>query len=248
MTGATILTVDGWKFLRKERMAKKHCSSERSTDISTRRAKTCPEPRGDNSGKLKKKKERIKQPLSSPSNTKVNGLQSRSILLGGHPSQIASLVTLLLIHFFRFFRRERRTVKPEIRSFPLLLRSPVNHAIWQCEECAPFRKVQRFFQRKVWIQRQSRRVNGPFFNLIFVYILLCTSTNRFIFGPFLYLVLTSVSLLLSVFHPLLVIMFCSKKKKGETEVQIFGKESAKLVANTKVHIFGKEKCKTHRQF
>ena len=37
-------------------------------------------------------------------------------------------------------------------------------------------------------------------------------------------------------------------KGGETEVQIFGKEKRKLVANTKVHIFGKEKCKTHRQF
>ena len=37
--------------------------------------------------------------------------------------------------FFRFFRRERRTMQPEIRSFALLLRSPVNHPIWQCEEC-----------------------------------------------------------------------------------------------------------------
>ena len=35
---------------------------------------------------------------------------------------------------FRFFRRERRTVQPEIRSFALLLPFPVNHAIWQCEE------------------------------------------------------------------------------------------------------------------
>ena len=39
-----------------------------------------------------------------------------------------------LIHFFDFFRREKRTVQPEIRLFALLLRSPVNHAIWQCEE------------------------------------------------------------------------------------------------------------------
>ena len=37
-------------------------------------------------------------------------------------------------------------------------------------------------------------------------------------------------------------------KRGETKVQIFGKEFAKLFTNTKVHIFGKEKCKTHRQF
>ena len=39
-------------------------------------------------------------------------------------------------------------------------------------------------------------------------------------------------------------------KRGETKVQIFVKESAKLFANTKdrkVQIFGKEKCKTHRQ-
>ena len=61
-----------------------------------------------------------------------------------------------LIHFFDFFRRERRTVQPEIRSFALLLRSPVSHAIWQCEECELFRKVQRFWQRKVWPRRSSR--------------------------------------------------------------------------------------------
>ena len=36
-------------------------------------------------------------------------------------------------------------------------------------------------------------------------------------------------------------------KRGETEVQIFGKEKRKT-RRTKVHIFGKEKCKTHRQF
>ena len=62
-----------------------------------------------------------------------------------------------LIHFFRIFRRERRTVQPEIRSFALLLRSPVNYAFWQCEECEPFRKVQRFWQRKVW--REKLRCN-----------------------------------------------------------------------------------------
>ena len=37
-------------------------------------------------------------------------------------------------------------------------------------------------------------------------------------------------------------------KRGETKVQIFGKESAKLFANTKVEIFGKERCKIHCQF
>ena len=47
-------------------------------------------------------------------------------------------------------------MQPEIRSFALLLRSPVNHAIWQCEECELFRKVQGFWQRKVWTQRYSR--------------------------------------------------------------------------------------------
>ena len=31
-------------------------------------------------------------------------------------------------------------------------------------------------------------------------------------------------------------------KRGETKVQSFGKESAKLFANTKVQMFGKEKC------
>ena len=39
-------------------------------------------------------------------------------------------------------------------------------------------------------------------------------------------------------------------KMGETKVQFFVKESAKLFANTKdskVQSFGKEKCKTHRQ-
>ena len=50
--------------------------------------------------------------------------------------------------FFRFFRRERRTVQPEIRSFALLLRSPVNHAIWQCEECEPFEKCKESHSRK----------------------------------------------------------------------------------------------------
>ena len=55
----------------------------------------------------------------------------------------------------RRFRRER-TVQPEIPWFALLLRSPVNHAIWQCKECEPFRKVERFWQRKVWTQRHSR--------------------------------------------------------------------------------------------
>ena len=58
-------------------------------------------------------------------------------------------------------------MQPEIRSFALLLRSPVNHAIWQCEECvsksatflatesvnsAPFKRgeteVQIFWQGK----------------------------------------------------------------------------------------------------
>ena len=61
-----------------------------------------------------------------------------------------------LIHFFDFFPRERKTVQPKIRSFALLLRSPVNHAIWQCEECEPFRKMQRSWKRKVWTQRHSR--------------------------------------------------------------------------------------------
>ena len=37
-------------------------------------------------------------------------------------------------------------------------------------------------------------------------------------------------------------------KRGETKVERFGKESAKLFANTKVQIFGKEKWKTHLQF
>ena len=58
--------------------------------------------------------------------------------------------------FFQFFRRERRTVQPKIRSCALLLRSPVNHAIWQCEEYELFRKVQRFWQWKVWTQRISK--------------------------------------------------------------------------------------------
>ena len=40
----------------------------------------------------------------------------------------------------------------------------------------------------------------------------------------------------------------SAKLFTNTKVQIFGKESAKLFANTKVQILGKEKCKTHRQF
>ena len=34
------------------------------------------------------------------------------------------------------------------------------HATWQCkfyEECELFRRVERFWQRKVWIQRQSRK-------------------------------------------------------------------------------------------
>ena len=35
-------------------------------------------------------------------------------------------------------------MQPEIRSFALLLRSPVNHAIWQCEECEPFEKRNVF--------------------------------------------------------------------------------------------------------
>ena len=61
-----------------------------------------------------------------------------------------------LIHFFEFFRRERRTVQPEIRLCALLLWSPVNHAIWQCEEYELFRKVQRFWQWKVWTQRISK--------------------------------------------------------------------------------------------
>ena len=58
-------------------------------------------------------------------------------------------------------------MQPEIRSFAMLLRSPVNHAIWQCEECvsksatflatesvnsAPFKRgeteVQIFWQGK----------------------------------------------------------------------------------------------------
>ena len=37
-------------------------------------------------------------------------------------------------------------------------------------------------------------------------------------------------------------------KRGETKVQIFGKESAIFFANTKVQMFGKEKCKTRCQF
>ena len=46
-------------------------------------------------------------------------------------------------------------MQSEIRSFAFLLPSPVNHAIWQCDECELFRKVQRFWQRKVWTQRHS---------------------------------------------------------------------------------------------
>ena len=61
-----------------------------------------------------------------------------------------------LIHFFDFFEDKEERLQPEIRSFALLLRSPVNHAMWQCEECELFRKVQRFWQRKVWTQRHSR--------------------------------------------------------------------------------------------
>ena len=64
-----------------------------------------------------------------------------------------------LIHFFDFFgQKEERCSRR--RKFDRLLCCfdplSITHAIWQCEECELFRKVQRFWQRKVWTHRHSR--------------------------------------------------------------------------------------------
>ena len=61
-----------------------------------------------------------------------------------------------LIHFFDFFDEKEERCS---RKFDRLLCcfDPLSITpIWQCEECELLRKVQRFWQRKVWTQRHSR--------------------------------------------------------------------------------------------
>ena len=59
-----------------------------------------------------------------------------------------------LIYFFDFFDGKKNGVAGNsIVCFPASIPC---HAIWQCEECALGRRLQRFRQRKVWAQRHSR--------------------------------------------------------------------------------------------
>ena len=83
------VTSSGWKFLRKARTKKKrHCSSACSINSSTfapaEQELALTNHAETTAAIKKKKKKKEKQPFSSPSNTKLNGPQSRSIL-GGHP-------------------------------------------------------------------------------------------------------------------------------------------------------------------
>ena len=59
------------------------------------------------------------------------------------------------IHFFDISTRKNGAAGNSIVCFAASIPCQ-SRAMWQCEECELFRKVQRFWQRKVWTQRHSR--------------------------------------------------------------------------------------------